>query len=307
MKCLNRREFVQAVAVPAIVSATRLRADTRLPLAFSTLGCPKWPWKAVLDNAVANGYAAIELRGIEGDMDLPKRPELTGSGLQQSRADLKAHGLKISDLGSSVELHEPDAAKRARQIDDGRRFIDLAHEIGAPYVRVFGNKYVEGEPKATTVARIAEGMRTLGEYAGQAGVMVIIESHGDFTDSAVLRDLLEHSGPHAALLWDTHHTVVEGKEAPADTFARVGRYVKHTHIKDSVPAGHDRKYVLTGQGDLPLTEIVKTLVAGRYQGYYCFEWEKVWHPDIAEPELAIPQYAKAMRGYLEQAGFKART
>jgi sugar phosphate isomerase/epimerase len=98
--------------------------------------------------------------------------------------------------------------------------------------------------------------------------------------------------------------VVAGKERPADTFAKVGRFVKHTHIKDSVPAGDDRKYVLTGEGDLPMEDIVKTLVAGEYKGYYCFEWEKVWHPEIAEPEIAIPQYAKAMRGYLEHAGYK---
>src|ERR671911_244341 len=37
----------------------------RLPISFSTLGCPKWPWKRVLDQASQMGFAAIELRGIE--------------------------------------------------------------------------------------------------------------------------------------------------------------------------------------------------------------------------------------------------
>ena len=36
------------------------------------------------------------------------------------------------------------------------------------------------------------------------------------------------------------------------------------------------------------------LAAGGYKGYYGFEWEKQWHPDIAEPEVAFPQYAEVV-------------
>jgi len=49
---------------------------------------------------------------------------------------------------------------------------------------------------------------------------------------------------------------------------------------------------------------VKVLAAGGYRGYYCFEWEKRWHPEIEEPEIAIPHYAKVMRQYLAEAGAK---
>ncbi len=37
------------------------------------------------------------------------------------------------------------------------------------------------------------------------------------------------------------------------------------------------------------------LVRGGYRGYYSFEWEKAWHPEIQEPEVAFPHYAKLMR------------
>ena len=47
---------------------------------------------------------------------------------------------------------------------------------------------------------------------------------------------------------------------------------------------------------------MKVLWPGGYKGYYSFEWEKKWHPDIDEPEVAIPQYAKVMREYLREAG-----
>jgi sugar phosphate isomerase/epimerase len=63
--------------------------------------------------------------------------------------------------------------------------------------------------------------------------------------------------------------------------------------------------VLTGTGDIPVKETVRVLATGGYKGYYCFEWEKRWHPDIDEPEVAFPQYAKVMRQYLAEAGVTA--
>jgi sugar phosphate isomerase/epimerase len=306
MSSLTRRRFLQSVGASAAVLRTvGLGAAAQMPIAFSTLGCPKWPWKTILENARANGFAAIELRGIEGEMNLPKRPEFAPGAVASTIKDLSALDLKVSDLGSSAMLHSPDQAKRNEQIEEARRFIDLAHTLSVPYVRVFPNNYVEGESKATTIARIAEALRGLATYAKGSGVTIIVESHGDFTDSASLLDLMKQSGDGVALLWDTHHTCVEGKEKPADTYAVLGSYVRHTHIKDSVPAGTERHYVLTGKGNVPIAEIVRALVAGGYKGYYCFEWEKAWHPDIDEPEIAIPQYAKAMTGYLADAGFKS--
>lgn len=41
------------------------------------------------------------------------------------------------------------------------------------------------------------------------------------------------------------------------------------------------------------------------QGYYCFEWEKRWHPGIDEPGVAFPHYAKTMRQYPAEAGISA--
>jgi hypothetical protein len=29
------------------------------------------------------------------------------------------------------------------------------------------------------------------------------------------------------------------------------------------------------------------------------EWEKKWHPEIAEPEVAFPQYMHVLRSYLQ--------
>ena len=303
MRTVTRRGFVATLmaSAPALIAA-RQRSG-RLPIAFSTLGCPKWPWTRVLEQAAGMGYAGIELRGIEGEMDLTKRPEFQGTRLAQSVKDLAALDLRITDLGASSRMHEADPAIRARQLDEGRRFIDLAHHLGAPYVRVFGDRLPPDEPKQVTVQRVIEGLRTLGEHAKSSGVGVIIESHGDFTDSATLLALLKGAGmPNVALLWDAHHTFVSAKEDPARTYSMLGAYVRHTHLKDSRPEGADVRYVLTGNGTVPVRDAVNVLVRNGYQGYYCFEWEKAWHPEIEDPEVAFPHFAETMRRYLGEAG-----
>jgi sugar phosphate isomerase/epimerase len=298
---MNRRKFIAATAASlalALGRFLRAAAQQRLPLAFSTLACPDWEWHNILDLAEANTFAAIELRGLMGTMDLPSRPEFAADRISQSKREIAAHGLKIACVSSSSMMHESDPAKRELQLADARRFIDLAAALDAPYVRVFGNE-IRGK-KEGVIARVASGLRTLADYAGPRGVTVIIESHGDFTDSPTLKDVLTRAdSPHAALLWDAHHTFASSNEQPEYTVAQLGKWIRHTHLKDSVLDGKERKYVLTGTGDVPIRRQIQTLRNINYQGYFCFEWEKVWHPDLLDPSIAIPDYMRVASGYMK--------
>lgn len=293
-------------ALAAGVATTRIvrGRGPRYPIAFSTLGCPAWSWKNILDQADRLGYSAIELRGVTGEMDLTKVPELSGTQLAATKKDLAALGLVVSDLGASAVMHETGAA-REQALDEGRRFIELAHTMGVKYVRMFGDKIAPDEPRASVFARVIDGFHQMAAHAQPAGVTVLIESHGDFTHSNDIATILNGVGSDAfALLWDAHHTYAEGHEQPAATFAALQKWVRHTHLKDSTPAGAERKYVLTGSGDVPVKAQVKTLASAGYKGYYCFEWEKKWHPEIEEPEIAFPHYARTMTEYLKEAGVK---
>jgi len=294
-----------AAAAPAILMAQS--KAKRYRMGFSTLGCPKWEWKTILKNASDMGFMGIELRGIQGEMDLTKRPEFVGERMKESLKDLAALDIHISDLGASAHMHEADPGKRTAQLDEAKRFIELAQRLKTPYVRVFGDKLVQGEPKQVTLDRIIAGLRELGQFCKGSGVKVLMETHGDFPDSAtVLKIMKGVAMPEVGLLWDAHHTCDVGKEKPADTFKAIGSYVHHVHLKDSIPAaGEDGvRYVLTGTGTVPVRETVRVLVKGGYRGYYNFEWEKTWIPDLEEPEIAFPHYAKTMSQYLADAGVK---
>jgi sugar phosphate isomerase/epimerase len=306
---INRREFVKslsaALLAPALVSAATAETKSKIPIAFSTLGCPKWEWKKILDFAADHGFAGIELRGIEGNLDLPSNPIFAADRIEQTKSEIRAHNLKIANLGSSAQLYMDDPAKRAKQLEDARRFIDLASTLGSPYVRVFGGKSDSDKslaPDAETKARVAAGLRELGQYAGPKNVTVIIESHDHFTASSTLKDVLTQAGSdHIGLLWDAHHTFATSNEDPEFTVKQLGPWIRHTHLKDSTGSGEDRHYVLTGRGNVPIQKQIEALRAIDYKGFYCFEWEKLWHPDIEEPEVAIADYAHVVGDCLGNA------
>lgn len=299
----SRREFLQLLsaavlmpAAPPILFANS--AESRIPIAFSTLGCPAWDWPKILDFAQQHGFSAIELRGLGGNMDLPSNLVFAPGRMEQTKKEISAHNLRIACVSSSANLYFDDPARREKELSDARRFIDLAAALEAPYVRVFGGKAQTDKnpaPDDETKKRVAAGLRELGAYAGPHQVEVIIESHDHFTSSATLKDVLHMADSgHIGLLWDAHHTFATSNEEPEFTVQQLGPWIRHTHLKDSTGSGEDRKYVLTGRGNVPVGRQIKALQSIAYKGFYCFEWEKVWHPDIEDPEIAIADYARVV-------------
>ena len=289
-----------AALAPIVLSqteATETRAS-KIPLAFSTLACPSWEWKKILNFGLEHGFSAIELRGVEGKLDLPALPLFAADRIGQTRQEILASKLKIACVSSSAQMYVEDPTKRAKELADARRFIDLAASLGAPYVRVFGGKADSDKsptPSDEIKGRVAAGLRELGKYAGPQKVAVIIESHDHFTASPTLKSVFQLADTeNVGLLWDAHHTFATSNEDPEFTVEQLGPWIRHTHLKDSTGSGEDRKYVLTGRGNVPIQRQIEALRSIRYKGFYCFEWEKMWHPDIDDPEIAVADYARVV-------------
>ena len=78
----------------------------------------------------------------------------------------------------------------------------------------------------------------------------------------------------------------------------LGRYV---HLRDA-RAVKGREHwlpVLAGRGAISFTEAVNALRRLTYEGYVSFEWEKYWHPEIEEPEVALPDFVEAMKAIFQ--------
>lgn len=271
-----------------------------MKIGFSTLACPAWTLDRVLDTAVQLGFDGIELRFIESDDRLWQRPEFTGSGLRQTRRRLRDAGMPVCCVDTSCFFHHPEGGLRQASLEMGRGMIELAAELGAPGIRVFGDRVQPGADRAETVKWIAEGVRTLASHGGPYGVETWLETHGDFARAADTKEILQAAGAeNTGAIWDPLNSFSEFGEDPAAGLAVWLPGLRHAHIKDARQAGSLWEPVLMGTGDFPATRVVDLLRQHDYRGFVSFEWEKRWHAQIPEPEVALPHFMQWMRAALE--------
>jgi sugar phosphate isomerase/epimerase len=235
-------------------------------------------------------------------MDLTKVPEFsTDNAISVSLNKMKDRGLAFVDLGSSCALHFPKGEERNKNLDEGKRFIDLAQKLNCPYVRVFPNQLPKDRDRQESLNLIIEGLKELGEYASKSNVAVLLESHGELIYKKDLLFVMEGAAnPHVGLVWDVCNMWIVTKESPEEVYASLKPYIRHTHIKDLKIENGKEEYVLLGTGIVPIFQAIDLLYQNHYPGYYSFEWEKLWHPEIIEPQIALADYPMAMRKHFEK-------
>src|SRR5918993_6073057 len=271
MAIKTRREFLLASGILMTAAAAGFGFETRKEplLSFSTLGCPDWSFDQIMEFAVKHGYKGLEIRGLQREMDLPKCKEFK---TKESRAltmkRMKQHGLQFVGLGSSANLHLSVSAAREKNLDEGKRFIDLAHEIDCPYIRVFPNNFPGDQDKAATMELMSKGLLELAQHANKSKVTVLMETHGDLVKMAEIKQVMEGvAHPHAGLVWDISNMWTVTKEPPAEVYNHLKEYIRHTHIKDAQLVDGKLAYRLLGKGEVPISEAIEVLDKNNYKGF----------------------------------------
>jgi sugar phosphate isomerase/epimerase len=299
----TRREFIQSsAALLAVTWGSSAFAFIKNPplLSFSTLGCPDWTFQQIVDFAAKHHYQGIEVRGILKQLDLAKCATFSKENKSTTMKMMSDNGLKFVNLGSSCNLHIAEEIERKKNLDEGKRFIDLAQEFNCPFIRVFPNNFPKEQERNATMDLMVKGLMELANYANGGNVSVLVESHGDLLTIEDLEKVMSAAAhPHAGLVWDVTNMWIDTKESPTLAYEKLKKYIRHTHIKDAKMVDGKIRYVLLGQGEVPIFEAIDVLVKGGYEGYYSFEWEKHWHPEIEASDLAIGNYADAMRKHFK--------
>lgn len=272
----------------------------RFPLAFSTLGCPGWTLEQAAAFAQEHGYMGLELRLLDADLIPADLPE---AGRRRIVEALGRHGLSCVGVGGSTRFTSPDPAERAAQADELRRNLQLARDIGAPMVRTYGGTIPEGVSEDEAIGWVVDGLQQALPEAERLGVKIAIETHDSFCRGATTARVLERL-PHPSLgvIWDILHPLRNG-EPVEETWGHLRSRLLHVHIKDGRPdpsaaRPEDWALVLLGEGEVPVQTILRMLSDGGYAGLLSIEWEKKWHPRLAEPEVALPQHADLMRRWM---------
>jgi sugar phosphate isomerase/epimerase len=265
-----------------------------MKISFSTLACPKWSWEKILEEAGNLGYEGIEIRGIEGILDISRLEPFFPENINKTLDQLAKRNLEISCIDTSCQFHEEALAEKS--IIEGKAAIDIARKVNCKYIRVFGNNIPDKNSEGATLARIASGLNELGDYANGKGVTVLVETHGDFSTGDSMLKLLGHvTSKNVDVLWDLSNAYIDFGEPIEVTFNKLSSRIKHTHLKDAKGKAPNAKLCLFGQGDLPAREMVSLLKSIDYKGWLSLEFEKMWHPELEEPEISLDVFIRQIR------------
>ena len=270
-----------------------------MKLAFSTLGCPYWELERIAQVARTYGYAGIELRAIAGDLDLLKRPEFRPGTVATTRRWLVDQTVAICCVDTSCTFDSRDTDERRRQVEVAVKYAELADALGAPLIRIFPDKIPTGATRNETRDNIAASLFEVAERA-PPGVRVALETHGDFARGHLAAEIMRLSDhPNVALIWDVANSLAAG-DSIAESARQVAPYLAHVHLRDAREVKGQEHWlpVLAGRGAVSFAAVVRALRGLAYDRFVSFEWEKYWHPEIEEPEVALPDFVQAMNAIL---------
>jgi sugar phosphate isomerase/epimerase len=260
---------------------------------FSTLGCSDLTFPEICALAAEFHTPGLELRGIGGRMDMPEYCAAAGLTPQKIGDLCRQHATRVVVAGSSIKLTSTTEDERP----DFMNFCAWADGLGAPYVRIFGGG-TWGKPITDAeYAHAADFVRwwRKEQKARHWTVELLLETHDAFSASEPCLHLNRRLAQPLYLIWDTHHTWRMGAETPEQTWRQIGSLVKHVQIKDSVDkpsARHPYTYVLPGDGQMPLAEVVELLQRVGFDGFTSLEWERHWHPYLPPIREALARLEK---------------
>jgi sugar phosphate isomerase/epimerase len=270
-----------------------------MKLSFTTLGCPHWDLNKIIENAARMGFDAVDFRGLLEDIDITRRPEFT-TDLNRTRRLFADYGVAVSGIAISARFAVVDPSERMEQFDEARRNMALAAELDAPVVRIYGGRIPKGYDAETIMPFIVRNLQEIGDEAEDYDVTLALETHDDWVDSSLCARLMrEVNHKRVRILWDLHHPYRMKGEPPEITYNNLAPYIVSIHVKDSIVDNNGNvRYVLLGEGTVPLKKMLNMLIEGGYEGYAILEWEKRWHPDLLDPEIVFPQYVQKMHEWL---------
>lgn len=263
------------------------------PVSFSTLACPNWSIEKIIAKASEFGYDGIEWRGGPQGHVQPTMPTAQKTVLQEMLMDTELIAVAVTAYTSFVSHL---AEEGQSNIDELRRYVDLAAELDAPYVRTFLGELPAGTNLDVVMyEKISDCLNTAADYANTVGVKIAVEPHDDFVRSSTIVPILNQvQHPALRVIWDIGNAFSAGED-PEEGFELLKNRIAYVQVKDGKGRGTEWQLCALGQGHVPLTRAFELLLAQGYEGALSVEWEYAWHPELDAPEIALPAALRTVR------------
>lgn len=233
-----------------------------------------WDLPTILTRLEKLGYSGVELRTSHAHK---VEVNLTRDERRDVRKRFEDSPVDLAGLGSAFEFQATDPGVVRNQIGGTKEYVRLAHDIGAPGVKVRPNGVPKGADREETFKRIGKALHEVGEDAAGFGVEIRVEVHGGITQEvpnfAKIMAYADH--PNVYTCWNSNPgDVVEG--SVGRNFALVGPSIREVHLRDLT----DENY--------PWRELFALLDAQGYDGYTLAEI-----PESPDPERVL-RYFRAL-------------
>ncbi|HEY7043477.1 MAG TPA: sugar phosphate isomerase/epimerase family protein [Nocardioidaceae bacterium] len=254
------------------------------------LGVHALVWSGTWDEAGAR--RAISSAGAAG-FDLIEVPILDPYGIDtaMTRRLLDEYGMQAScsmGLPAEADVSSEDPAVLARGKELLGRAVEVAQELGATFLCGVLYSQLGKYPAPITDrsrAHVVEGIQSLSERAGAAGVSVSLEVVNRYESNVVntaeqMLTLLDDAGVDVGVHLDTYHMNIE-EDGFAKPVEQCGQRLGYVHIGES-----HRGYL--GTGTIDFDEFFDALLASGYSGPVTFESfsSAVVHPSLSN-QLAV--------------------
>jgi sugar phosphate isomerase/epimerase len=187
-----------------------------------------------------------------------------------------------------------DPQKRPEMVDDTRRYIDLAADIGCPRIRVFGGSIPHGISREQAVDGVSSALSAVAAHARSRGVAVCLETHDHWCNPADVAAVMHRVGsPNVQVNWDIMHPVRVAQVTMQQAFEALRPWIRHVHFHDGQTVDGKLTMVPVGQGEIDHATAVRLLQAMRWDGYMSGEWIG-WEPY----EQHLPRELATMKRYL---------
>ena len=167
--------------------------------------------------------------------------------------------------------------------------IELAKLLRSPYVclDMDFNTSEDEELIVTIIGRLLP-------KAESEGIALLIETKDMYADTKKLCGLLDRfANDNLAALWNLHHTFRYGGETADTTIRNLGAYVRLVHVCDSFESGGEVIRCMTGDGDVPLREMLLALRSIDFKGHLTLDMTGD-NSGLDDADIILPHYVNAM-------------
>ncbi|WP_030435572.1 sugar phosphate isomerase/epimerase family protein [Actinoplanes subtropicus] len=197
--------------------------------------------------------------------------DLSPDQLATMKKTLRNYGLQVSSIGSPIGKIFIDE-EFGPHLERMRHAAEVAHELDAPYIRIFSFFLRPGADPAGHRAEVIDRMRALVRVAEEADLILLHENEKEIYGDVPARclDLIRSVGsPYLKLAWDPANFVQVGVRPYAEGYAKLRPHLEYVQIKDALAA--DGTVVPAGQGDGEVAETMRALRHDGFDGFFSLE------------------------------------